>query len=137
MEKFFDTIDGEKLNQISSLELAYVGDAVYELAVRRHLIVRGIAGVNRLHREAVKFVCADTQARVLRQLETSLTEEEIRVARRGRNAKSGHAPRGACVVSYRQSTGLESLVGYLFLKGAVERLELIMEQVFNIVEAVD
>jgi ribonuclease-3 family protein len=137
LEKIFSALELEKLNQISSLELAYVGDAVYELAVRRHLIARGVAGVNKLHREAVKYVCADTQARVLMMLESKLNEEEIRVARRGRNAKSGHAPKGACVLSYRQSTGLESLIGYLFLKGFTERLELIMGYVINIIENAD
>ncbi len=130
----FAAFDCKKLEQISSLELAYVGDAVYELAVRRHLLAMGIVGSNRLHREAVKYVCADTQAKVLHALEPSLSEKELAVAKRGRNAKSGHAPRGACVTSYRYSTGLESLVGYLFLTGEYSRLQIIMEQVFKIIE---
>ncbi|GBF35723.1 ribonuclease III family protein [Desulfocucumis palustris] len=134
MDKIFKPLDLEQVNQLSPLELAYVGDAVYELAVRRHLIARGIVGANRLHREAVKYVRADTQAQVLRTLESQLYEEEIRIAKRGRNAKSGHAHRGTCVTAYRQSTGLESLVGYLFLRGNMERLGFIMQWVFKIVE---
>lgn len=134
MNSFFEPLAREKISQLSPLELAYVGDAVYELAVRRHLVDKGVVGAHRLHREAVKYVCADTQARVLRLLEPQLSEEETRVARRGRNAKSGHAPRGACVISYRQSTGLESLVGFLFLWGDFDRLNGIMAEVFKIVE---
>ncbi len=134
MDKIFETLEVEQVNQLAPLELAYVGDAVYELAVRCHLIARGVVGANRLHREAVKYVCADTQAQVLRMLESQLYEEEIRIAKRGRNAKSGHAHRGACVTTYRQSTGLESLVGYLFLRGNIERLEFIMQWIFTMVE---
>lgn len=128
---------GEKIDQphlLSPLVLAYIGDAVYELWVRRRVVARGFARTGKIHSESVKYVRAGTQAGILRSIEGMLTVEEAGIARRGRNARSPHAPRSAGVADYRQSTGLECLVGYLFLKGDVERLAEIMEKVFTIVE---
>lgn len=116
----------EKPGDLPALVLAYVGDAVYELAVRSSLVNAGLVRVNRLHGEAVKYVNAGAQARLLRLLEGILTEEEAEVVRRGRNARSPHAPRGAGVVEYRHSTALECLIGYLYLKGDTDRLAEIM-----------
>ncbi|MGB9662383.1 MAG: Mini-ribonuclease 3 [Moorellaceae bacterium] len=110
--------------------LAYVGDAVYELLVRSYLVCLGGGGaVDHLHRKAVKFVAARNQARLVPRLEEFLTEEEKEVMRRGRNAKSGHLPRHASVLEYRYSTALETLFGYLYLKGKWGRLQ----QVFAII----
>lgn len=134
LEELFKSIDKEKIAKLSSLELAYLGDAVYELMVREHLLAIGIIGSNKLHRTAIKYVCADTQAKVLHSLMEYLTEDELKVAKRGRNAKSGHSPKGSSVSNYRYSTGMESMVGYLFLQKRYERLQLIMRQVFDIVE---
>jgi len=112
--------------ELPALALAYIGDAVYELAVRSHLVNSGISRVNRLHDEAVKFVQAKAQARLLRELEGILTQEETAVIRRGRNAKSPHTPRSAGVIDYRQSTAFECLIGYLYLKGDKDRLDEIL-----------
>lgn len=121
-------------DQLSPLVLAYIGDAVYELAVRKHLVEKGLCQVNTLHREAVHYVRADTQAKLLRALDDKLTDQERAEARRGRNAKSSHTPKGAGVVEYRQSTGLECLVGYLYLRGEDERLNELLDVAFHIVE---
>lgn len=131
------TIEGSKIDRpgdLPALVLAYVGDAVYELAVRGHLVNTGLARVNRLHGEAVKYVNAGAQAKILRALEGSFTEEEAAVVRRGRNAKSPHTPRGAGVIEYRHSTALESLIGYLYLKGDDARLGEIMAMALKVVE---
>lgn len=104
------------------LVLAYVGDAVYELAVREHLVGAGLVKVNRLHSESVKYVNAGAQARALHGLEGMLTEEEAAMARRGRNARSPHTPRSAGMIEYRRSTALECLIGFLYLKGESARL---------------
>lgn len=128
---------GEQIDQphlLSPLVLAYIGDAVYELWVRRRVVARGFARTGKIHSESVKYVRAGTQAGILRSIEGMLTEEEAGIARRGRNARSSHTPRSAGVADYRHSTGLECLVGYLFLKGELERLAEIMEKVFNLVE---
>lgn len=106
--------------------LAYIGDAVYELAVREYLVDQGITNVNKLHREAVRHVCASTQARIFRALDGHLSKDEETVARRGRNAKPAHAPRGDSVIEYRHSTGFESLIGYLYLQRDWHRLEEIL-----------
>ncbi|MCQ2560344.1 MAG: ribonuclease III, partial [Clostridia bacterium] len=101
---------------------------------RRHLLAQGFLGNKALHKQAVQYVCADTQAKALRFLESELTTEEAAVARRGRNAKSGHSPRSASIVAYRWSTGLEALMGYLFLENRLDRLETLMERIFQLVE---
>jgi ribonuclease-3 family protein len=120
-------------DQASALVLAYIGDAVYEILVRRHLINRGTTKVKDLHREAVKFVNAGTQARVVHALEDKLTETEIKVLKRGRNAKSGTSPKNVSMIDYRYGTALEALFGYLYLKGEESRLAQIFELVKSIV----
>ncbi|NLC77612.1 MAG: ribonuclease III [Clostridia bacterium] len=107
---------------MSPLALAYVGDAVYELYIRVLLVGQGSPKMKDLHRQAVKYVRAGTQAAFLKELEPLLTEEELAVVRWGRNAKSGHTPKSADVLEYRHSTGFEALIGYLYLKGRQERL---------------
>ncbi|MDO7788947.1 Mini-ribonuclease 3 [Desulforamulus aquiferis] len=107
--------------EVPALVLAYVGDAVYELVVREMLVGRGMTKVQQLHREAVKYVRASAQAGALFALEDILSEEEMAVVRRGRNAKSGIPPKGSNVVEYRHATALESLVGYLYLQGRSQR----------------
>jgi ribonuclease-3 family protein len=132
--KLFSLAEISRPHLLPPLVLAYIGDAVYELSVRAHIIAGGITRTDRLHAGAVRYVCAETQSAVLQSLEGMLTEEEASVARRGRNAKSAHTPKGASVIAYRRSTGLECLVGYLFLKGDQDRLADIMEKVFYLIE---
>jgi ribonuclease-3 family protein len=112
----------------SSLVLAYVGDAVFELAVRERLVLAGPGKVADLHRQAVAIVRAPAQAALLRRLEGVLTPEEEEVARRARNAKSGPAPRGVAVQEYRHATAFEALLGYLYLTGRTARLAELMRQ---------
>lgn len=104
------------------LVLAYVGDAVYELAVREHLISTGLVKLNRLHSETVKYVNAGAQAKALHALEGMFTGDEAAVVRRGRNAKPPHTPRSAGMIEYRRSTALECLIGFLYLKRDKVRL---------------
>lgn len=133
LDSFLSSYKIKEPEQLSPLVLAYIGDAVYELAVRKYLVSSGVCNVNALHKEAVKYVKADTQARVLHAMEGRLDVAEAVVARRGRNAKSGHPPRGANVSSYRHSTGFECLIGYLYLKGDTRRLDEIMSLVFSLI----
>ncbi|HHT43061.1 MAG TPA: ribonuclease III [Firmicutes bacterium] len=108
------------LKALSPLALAYVGDAVFELFIRTKLVGYP-AKMHELHRSAVKYVQASRQAEIIHAWEPELTEEEKEVVRRGRNAKGG-VPRHSDVVEYRYSTGMEALVGYLYLSGRQERL---------------
>ncbi|MDD4169423.1 MAG: ribonuclease III domain-containing protein [Desulfotomaculaceae bacterium] len=118
-----------------ALVLAYIGDAVYELVIRSYLVGTGAVKVKRLHNEAVRLVNAKTQARVLRALDGRLTDEEAAVMRRGRNSRSPHTPRSAGVIEYRQSTALECLIGYLYLKGDTARINEIIKVGLDVVGA--
>lgn len=120
--------------EYNPLLLAYIGDAVYEIFIRHHLIARGVVRPQDLQKEAVKFVSAFAQAHVYRALEDSLTDEERGILKRGRNAKSGSVPKNAKVSDYRQSTGLEALIGYLYLKGEEQRLHDLMKTAIEIAE---
>jgi len=121
--KYMDKLaKNQKPEELPSLVLAYIGDAVYELAIRQFLVGQGFTKVNRLHREAVKYVRAGAQAKALFALEDKLSEEEMAVVRRGRNAKSGTPPRSADIVEYRHATALEALLGYLYLQGKQDRV---------------
>lgn len=101
--------------ELPSLVLAYIGDAVFELYVRLYLVKNGPGKVKALHDKATTLVKAASQADFLQRIEHLLTEEEQGVARRGRNAKSGHVPKNADTIDYRLSTGFEALLGYLFV----------------------
>jgi ribonuclease III family protein len=111
--------------QLNSLALAYMGDAVFEIYVRHHLLQAGQVKPNQLHREATKFVSAKAQASILFYLmdQHLLTEYEMAVVKRGRNAKSGSVPKNTDVQTYRYGTGFEALIGYLYLSKNEARLE--------------
>ncbi|MCL5780061.1 MAG: Mini-ribonuclease 3 [Firmicutes bacterium] len=123
----------QKPEELPSLVLAYIGDAVYELAIREFLVGQGFIKVNQLHREAVKYVRAGAQAKALFALEDQLSEQEMAVVRRGRNAKSGTPPRGADIVEYRHATALEALIGYLYLQGKQDRVREIVDFAIEVI----
>ncbi|WP_200792801.1 Mini-ribonuclease 3 [Caldanaerobius fijiensis] len=116
---------------IPPLALAYIGDSVYELYIREKLLLSGVTNVRRLHGKAVGYVKAKAQAEGLRRIMDILTEEELNVVKRGRNAKSYTVPKNADVQDYRHATGLEALIGYLYLKGDTDRLMFLMEQLIS------
>lgn len=116
----------KKPREMNPLLLAYIGDAVYELYVRYHLLARGIVRPDELQRSAIAYVSAAAQAEAVRRTEEMLTEEEREILRRGRNTKPGSIPRRAAPADYRTSTGLEALVGYWYLTGQSERLHQMM-----------
>ena len=117
---------------LSPLPLAFVGDGVYELLVREHLLAQGNCPVKKLNAKKVELVCCQAQAKALRQLWPQLTEAERDTALRGRNAHVGHVPKNANVADYHGATALEALFGYLYLGGEVSRLRelfgLVMEE---------
>ncbi len=122
--------------QLNSLALAYMGDAVYEKYVRLHLLQSGKVRPNKLHREATKYVSAKAQAKIIHSFidAQKLSDEEVAVLKRGRNAKSGTVPKNTDVQTYRYSTAFEALIGYLFLGGEEQRLEELIKAAFAIVE---
>ena len=106
----------------SPLTLAYIGDAAYEQVVRTFLVDQGNSRPDKLHRKASSMVKAAAQAAMAEALKDSLTEEELSVYRRGRNAKSPTMAKNASMSDYRKATGFEALMGYLYLKGEQKRL---------------
>lgn len=122
-------------SQLPALTLAYIGDAVYELYVRNNLLISGNRKVQDLHQQAIKRVNASTQARLVESIEGILTEKELAITRRGRNAKSGQIPKNAEVMEYRKSTGLEALIGYLYLTEDYKRIEELLKKIEDIVNS--
>lgn len=116
------------------LALAYIGDAVFEVAVRQHVMAKPNLRPHHLHGQSTKYVSAKAQARLLALLEPQLTDDERDVVRQGRNAKSGTVPKNANVLDYRQATALESLVGYLYYTGAHDRLRGLIAEGFELLE---
>lgn len=131
-----NTLRNEDIKQLNALALAYMGDAVLEQRVREHLLRKGGVRPNTLHKAATQYVSAKAQSLiVLRMLEEGyLTEEEQAVFRRGRNAKSGTVPKNTDVRTYRNSSGFEAVLGYLFLLEQHERTHEIITYAIDIVE---
>ena len=119
--------------EMNALTLAYLGDAVYELWVRTHMLELGHEKVKELHKQAVSYVRASTQAQVLHALFSDLNEVEQQVVLRGRNAKGGH-PKNVDVVTYRHATAFESLVGYWQLNRANDRMQWAFDKVDGILQ---
>ena len=112
----------DQIRGISSIGLAHMGDAVYELLVRTWLCAHGKATGKGLHRATVALVCAPKQAELAQRILPLLTEEEQAVFRRGRNANVHSIPAHASRAQYQQATALEALLGWLYLRGQKERI---------------
>jgi len=121
------------VNQINALVLAYLGDAIYELYIRRFLIDKGINKVNDLQKEAVKYVSARAQASFLDKMMENelLLDDEIDIVKRARNTKSISHPKGVDILTYKHATALEALIGYLYLTKKEDRLNLIIKQIIG------
>lgn len=111
-----------KPEQYSPLTLAYIGDAVYELVIRTILVREANTQVNKLHKKASSLVKAETQSLMIETLEQHFTEVEMRIYKRGRNAKSFTSAKNASIVDYRRATGFEAVMGYLYLQGDYDRI---------------
>ncbi len=112
-----------QVNAMSALALAHIGDAVYELLIRTRLCMSGETTNGRLHHDTVSLVCAPKQAELAEKLLPLLTEEETAFYRRGKNAHPHGIPKNATPVQYSKATGLEALLGALYLLGRRERIE--------------
>ena len=119
------------LHEQSPLNLAFVGDVVYELLVRQRLVERTRLQPGALHAAAVRYVSAKGQFRALELLEPSLTEEEQAVLRRGQNATKASVSKHATPQEYRASTGIEALFGWLYLKGDNQRIQQLFERIWQ------
>lgn len=118
--------DISEVNTMSPLTWAYVGDAVYELFIRMNLVNTKKSKPHMLHIESIKYVKAEAQANILKNIYDNLTEDEKDIVRRGRNAENHHLPKNSTVEEYRYSTAFEALIGYLYLTKQDKRLEEIL-----------
>ena len=119
--------------QYSPLALAFIGDGVYEIRVREKLILEANMPADKLHKLTVERVCAEYQAKAVRKwLDEQLTENELSVYKRGRNAKGINAPKHSTVGEYRMATGLECLFGFLYLTGREERIGELFEAAWSV-----
>ena len=115
LKELFDLKDKD-LRTYSPLTLAYIGDGVFEIIIRTILVKKGNCPVNQLHKRASSLVKAGSQSKMMETLEPFLTEEELAVYKRGRNAHSPTMAKHATLADYRRATGFEALMGYLYLK---------------------
>ena len=117
-----------EVNQMSPLVWAYVGDSVYELYIREHLVQTTNSKPHKLHIETIKYVKAKAQADILKNIENILTNEEKDIVRRTRNTGNHHLPKNANPTDYMYATAFEGLIGYLYLTGEKERLDEILSR---------
>lgn len=132
--KVTDNIKASDIKMLNPGLLAYVGDSVYELFVRTLLVSIGGCQAGKVHRKAIGFVQAKAQAKIIDKISEYLTEEEINIVKRGRNAKTSSMPKNAELAEYKQATGFEALLGYLYLNNHIDRLLEILNHIVDIME---
>lgn len=129
-------MDKANAKLLNPLTLAYMGDAVLDQHVRTYIVLKLKSKPNRLHQLSKTYVSAKSQAQTLETLMTMewFTEEELDIVRRGRNAKSYTKAKNTDIQTYKKSTALEAIIGYLYLEGHNERLEQLLTTIVNIVD---
>jgi ribonuclease III family protein len=126
------TLTEREANQYSPLSLAFLGDCIYEKYVREHIVLLANTNVSNLHNMSTKKVCAKFQSLVYEEIIGILTEREVDILKRGRNAKGISSPKNANIIDYRKATAVECLFGYLYLTGNEDRLLELMNIIWNI-----
>ena len=135
MENYLEpSLTPDQLYNISSIGLAHVGDAVFELMVRGWLCVHGKSTGKGMHQAAVRLVCAESQAEKARRILPELTAEELAVFKRGRNAQVHSVPAHASRAQYGEATALEALLGWLYLSGRQDRVSELFGRMMEEVE---
>ena len=123
MDNYFKMdLTRQQIDAFSNLALAHIGDGVYELLCRSYLCSQGVQTVGNLHKDTVKMVKAPTQALMAEKILPHLTEDELTYYRRGKNAHVHAVPKGATPEEYSRATGLEALLGALYLSGQTDRI---------------
>lgn len=124
-------MEAAQARQLNPVNLAFVGDCVFDLYVRSMLVRDVNSNSHRLHVNAVRFVSAHGQAQCFERIKHMLNEEEMYIFKRGRNANPATIPKNAELSEYRTATGLEAMLGYLFLTGQTERTAHIMKAILE------
>lgn len=129
MERFLSTeIDP---NLLSPLDLAFIGDSVYELFVREALVSEANQPPSKLHAKKIRYVNANAQESAAHSIAAFLTDKEKEIYRRGRNAHTHHTPKHMTSASYHAATGFEALFGYLYLDGELDRLRELFQIIYH------
>ena len=121
-------MDSQKAKNLNPIVLAFVGDAVHSLFVREMLTFSSDSKTGELNKKATEMVCATAQSGFMKQIEGLLTEEELTVYKRARNAKKGTRAKNATIQDYNTATGFEAVVGYLYLVGQTDRLNFLLNK---------
>lgn len=135
-DSFSKDISLLQVNMMNPLNLAYIGDAVYEIYIRKFLLLSYNGKVNEINKRCVKFVKATAQSFAINSLMNDLTEDEVKFVKKGRNASPKTVPKNTELIDYKMATGFEALLGYLYLTGNIQRLETIIERSITITLAV-
>ena len=122
-----DNMSEQQARLLNPLVLAYIGDAVYELYIRTSLVESEVGNPRKLHSHAIKYVSARGQSCAVTDLLVLLDETEQGIYHRGRNSKNATMPKNAGILEYRRATGLEAVLGYLYLIGNTDRLNMLLE----------
>ncbi len=122
------------IKNLNTTALAYMGDAVFEQAVREHILSKGVPDTNKLHRMSTMYVSAPAQAKIIKSLFNDLTEEEQKLVKRARNRKYHTKAKNADPVTYKWATALEALIGQLYLSGETQRLQWVLKKAVEIIE---
>lgn len=119
---------------LSPLTLAFIGDAVFDLLVRRHLVYRYNESIGSLNKKKSDIVCCKSQSKAIDVILGLLTEDELIIYKRGRNAHPKHSPKHSSIVDYSRATGLECLFGYLYLSGSIKRMDEIIKEIYKVLD---
>ena len=119
----------DEARQLNPLQLALIGEGVFEVYIRNYILSNNTQlSAHKIHVKAISYVKAKSQSNIMHVIEEELTEDELYIYKRGRNTKSATVPKNANVIDYRNATGFEALLGYLYLTGNKERLFNILEK---------
>jgi ribonuclease-3 family protein len=116
---------------VNALQIAYLGDSVLEVYVRKHLLLHQTGSIEQLHKRTVHFTNAKSQAKFLEELLPELSEDELSLVKKGRNSPAAQGKKTATMMEYKYATGLETLLGQLYLDN-IERLETVVQRYIEI-----
>lgn len=130
-------LDDINITDYSPLTLAYIGDGIYEIVIRTVIVDEANRQVNKIHKAASNLVKAGTQAKMIHYIMDDLTDEELTIYKRGRNAKAVTRAKNASMSEYRTATGFEALMGWLYLTGQSERMMKLIKKSVTVFMAED
>lgn len=140
MENFFDemniiAMDEKELKMMNPLKFAYIGDAIYELYIRNYVLIINKKKINDINSIVVRYVKATSQSYAIINMKSFLTEKEWEIVKWGRNQKSVSSPKNVSISDYKYATGFETLIGYLYLMGEKNRLDIIISKAISITDS--